>query len=759
MQPDPRPAERWRRWFPNQAILRAFAIGLILGALLGLAVALIPLPPTARAAAQLILAAAMTAWLAMRLRQRDRQLALLGTHGRNPILWLDDAGRIRGASEACGALFDIPPAALIGQTFATLCHPDDAAALCGLLAMRPAPTGPLEPLLRLRGADGSWLAAELTLAEDPGGGLICALRDVSRWQQAVAAARASERDYALIAEQAGDMIVRVRPDRTRAYVSPAANEVLGYSAAALYDMDFTQIVHPEDRARVGAAFTALVHHGGQTTCRFRMEHRTRGWIWVESRWTGLATGQPNQECDQGHDVVAIVRDISARVAAEESSAYLARHDPLTGLANRALFAERTEAALTHALILDPPPDPPLALPTGVCAVLCLDLDLFKSVNDTLGHAAGDALLCEVARRLSACARQTDTVARLGGDEFAILLPGAERVKDAAALAGRVLVALAEPVMLEGRAASISASVGIALAPEHGADYDTLLRRADAALYRAKARGRGQWQLFAPALEHHRRARDRTVTELRQAVGSGAFVLHYLPTVALDTGRFTGFEALLRWDHPERGLLRPGTFLRLAEETGLIAPIGALVLRQAAEDAARWPCALPVAVNFSAAQLRTRGLATSVLRTLAAAGLAPERLEIEITEPILTDDDRGAMAELHRLRAAGVRLALDDFGSGHGALRYLRRVPVDRIKLDRSFVQDLSTNRTTREIARAMASLAQGLGIVAAAEGVETAEQRDLLHTAGYDEAQGFLFSRPVPAAAVAALLAPALVAA
>ena len=711
------------------------ALGAIAGlaVLIGLAAASAPLAPAGRAAALLLAAATLIAWLGWRLHLRDRELARHDVTGPEPVLPLDRSGHIRDAARP---VFGIPPRHLTGRPLASLFQPDETPRLAALLAAGPGAPALTAAPFHLRLQDGSLRPVDVLVSADrAGGGLLCRLRDVSAWQDAVTEARAHAQTYALIAAQAGDMIVRVRPDRTRAYVSPSAEAVLGYRAETLRDMDFAEITHPDDRDRVATAFGTLVRHGGQTTCRFRMLHRDRGWISVESRWTAQEAEQPGQ----GREVVAIVRDISARVAAEERTAFLARHDPLTGLANRTLFAERAERALAQ----------------GGAAVLCVDLDLFKSVNDSLGHAAGDALLCQVAGRLSGCARQTDTVARLGGDEFAILLPGAERAADAAGLAQRILTALAAPMVLDGHKVVASASLGISLAPADGADYDTLLRRADAALYQAKARGRGQWQVFEPALERRRLARDRTLTALREAVARDDFTLRYLPSLSLADRKVTGVEALLRWNHPERGLIRPGQFLPLAEEAGLMAPLAALTLARAAAEAARWPEGVGIAVNFAAAQLRPPDLAGRVLAALDVAGLGPERLEIEITGPTLAAEDGDILVELHRLRAAGVRVALDDFGAGHGGLGALRHVTVDRIKLDRGLISELTTSRAAREIARATAGLALGLGAIAAAEGVETAAQAELLGELGFTEAQGFLFSRPVPAEAVPALLAAA----
>ena len=672
--------------------------------------------------------------------------ALLAENGRDVTVRVDAEGSLLFVSAAMLPVLGYRSKALVGGPLVRLCHPADAAAFAGLLAAVPPSSGPLGTLFRLRHAEGHYVPIELTLAAIARGETVCVLRDATRWQTMIAEARRSERNYQLIATHAGDMIVRVRPDRTRAYVSPSAFNVLGYIPEELRNLDFTAAAHPEDQAWVATAYNDFVRTGGQTTVRFRLRHKTRGFIWVEAIWTT----QPPEPPDRTGDVVGIVRDVSERVAAERRIAFLARHDPLTRLPNRTLLEERTADATAR-----------LAR-GGLVAMLCLDLDLFKSINDFLGHAVGDALLCEVAERIAASVRPGDTVARLGGDEFAVLHTGLDRVEDAGRLASRLLSTLAVPFAFEGQVMPVSASLGIAIAPMDGSDYPTLLRRADAALYRAKADGRGRFAFFEPEMEARRVARDRMVLELRQALARGEFRVHYMPIVALATERITGFEALLRWQHPDRGLLEPDTFIAHAEETGLIAPIGAWVLGQACADAARWPEHIAVAVNLSAAQLRDGILAHGATAALAAAGLCPRRLVLEITESVLFDESETAVAELHVLRAIGVKVALDDFGAGHSSFRHLRRFPFDRIKLDRSFIRDIPAEADALAIVRAVGGLGRNLGITTVATGVETAAQRDLLRAEGYLEAQGFRYGRPGDLDSLRTLLAgdePAAIAA
>ena len=386
------------------------------------------------------------------------------------------------------------------------------------------------------------------------------------------------------------------------------------------------------------------------------------------------------------------------------------------------------------------------------AVLCLDLDRFKPVNDTLGHPVGDALLRAVAARLLACVREGDTAARLGGDEFAVLQAGAGQPEAAGALARRLVEALSAPYEVLGHQVVVGASVGVALAPGDGRDPDELLKRADMALYRAKADGRGTFRSFEPGMDARLQARRLLELDLRKALAAGELELHYQPLVDLRTGAVSALEALLRWRHPARGLVPPGEFVPLAEEIGLIVPVGGWVLRRACADAAGWPGGVRVAVNLSAAQFRGRELVAAVVGALAAAGLAPARLELEITETVLLRDGEATLATLRELRALGVRIAMDDFGTGYSSLGYLRSFPFDKIKIDRCFVRDLGASADCEAIVRAVTGLGGSLGIATTAEGVETEEQLERLRAEGCDEAQGFHLGRPMPAADVRALL-------
>ncbi len=396
-------------------------------------------------------------------------------------------------------------------------------------------------------------------------------------------------------------------------------------------------------------------------------------------------------------------------------------------------------------------------------MLWLDLDRFKHVNDTLGHPAGDALLRAVAARVDAATRARGrgdagtTIARLGGDEFAIALPvedGPAGRDDAAALAARLVAVLDEPFEIEGHQVAAGASVGIALAPEDGDCPDRLLKAADLALYRAKAEGRGTFRAFEPEMGRHAQARRAMETDLRRALAAGEFEVHYQPLVDLRTDRVSGFEALLRWNHPERGRVPPAEFVPVAEELGLIAPIGDWVLKTACAEAAAWPAHLKVAVNLSPAQFKSRTLVASVAEALSASGLPPGRLELEVTETVLLECSDGNADQLHRLRALGARIAMDDFGTGCSSLSHVRSFPFDKIKIDRSFVRDLEGDGGggCAAIIRAVAGLGASLGVCTTAEGVETAAQLAFVRAEGCTEVQGYHFSPPRPAAEVRAML-------
>lgn len=430
--------------------------------------------------------------------------------------------------------------------------------------------------------------------------------------------------------------------------------------------------------------------------------------------------------------VAVHEDVTEKRKSDTRVATIARQDALTELSNRRHFREEIERRL---LEIDQ---------IGAFCVLWIDLDHFKEVNDTHGHPTGDALLKMVAGRLGATAREDDFVARLGGDEFAIILPGSPSLRAAAALSNRLIKSLSQCFEIGGQIISIGASVGVVRAPDHGSDADILLKHADIALYQAKSQGRGNCVIYQPEFETHMRQRRQLETDLRQAMSNGELSLNYQPIVDLREGRVSSCEALLRWKHPERGFVSPAQFIPIAEETGLITAFGAWVLKEACRAAVTWPGHVRVSVNLSAAQVREGGIREAVVRALDESGLDASRLELEVTETLLLQDDAKTLDILHRLQAIGLTIALDDFGTGYASLSYLRNFPFDRVKIDQSFVRDLPLKPHCQAIVRAVVLLARMLGMATVAEGVETEEHLTQVRDAGCSEVQGYVLARPVP---------------
>jgi diguanylate cyclase (GGDEF)-like protein len=432
--------------------------------------------------------------------------------------------------------------------------------------------------------------------------------------------------------------------------------------------------------------------------------------------------------------VTTLEDITERRRAEEQITHLAHYDALTDLPNRALFHERLKQQLDRIA------------PGEQLAVFYIDIDEFKSVNDTLGHLIGDQLLKSVALNLGRCVGATDFVARLGGDEFAIVQTAIRDPDEVTGLAMRVLDAIREPYECLGHQVTTDASIGIALAPQHGADLDQILKNADLAMYAAKSAGRRTYRFFEPEMDARVRSRRTLEMDLRQAISEGALEVHYQPCVSLRNSRITGCEALLRWRHPERGMISPAEFIPIAEESGLINQLGEWVLTTACAEATTWPDHIKLAVNVSPVQFRSGTLALKIVSALAASGLAASRLELEITEAVLIRDDETALAILHQLRAIGVGIALDDFGTGYSSLSYLQRFPFDKIKIDRCFVNDLADPGGSSCIVQAVVNIAAARHITTTAEGVETQQQMELLRALGCAEMQGYLFSAAKPAA-------------
>jgi diguanylate cyclase (GGDEF)-like protein/PAS domain S-box-containing protein len=463
--------------------------------------------------------------------------------------------------------------------------------------------------------------------------------------------------------------------------------------------------------------------------------RTDG-VAMHRRADGVAIDVSTFSSELNHDgrpsVLLACVDVTERRRSEARLAHMARHDALTNLPNRVLFREQVEIRLT-----------PLTRGEGF-AVLLFDLDNFKGVNDTFGHSMGDLLLQQTAQRIQSCLAPYDIAARLGGDEFAVIHGGPDALQTIIPLVERIVAELKRPFVLDNQVVQIGASVGVARAPEHGADPERLLKSADLALYATKARGRGAYCFFEPEMDEHLQARRRLELDLRAALLKGELEVHYQPLIDIARNEMCGCEALLRWKHPTRGYVPPSEFVPIAEESGLIGPIGQFVLMRACEDAARWPNDLKVAVNLSPAQFRSTSILDAVMQALASSGLPASRLDLEITEALLLERNDATLSALNGVRALGVGISMDDFGTGYSSLIYLRNFPFTKIKIDKSFVRGLSESADSQAIVRAILSLAVSLGLKVLAEGVETEDDLAYLREAGCHEAQGFYFSKARP---------------
>jgi diguanylate cyclase (GGDEF)-like protein len=642
---------------------------------------------------------------------------------RDGVVLVDGAGRIVTANSAAVEFFG-PAATLLapGQDFQAF------AAQAGLPPM-PSDMAVQEAAL----AGGTWLRIARTPTRE--GGFVAIFGDITALKRTTVRldAALSNMSQGLVMFDADN---RLSVANRRLYdlfdLPPHAGRPGITLGALLHAMAKSGLAKSGLAARGGqpdpvAAFKALVAAGQPATALFELAD-------------GRALSVSHQPM-AGGGWVATFADITARRRAEARIAYLARHDALTGLPNRTAFLERLEAAVAQA-----------GRGSG-CAVMLIDVDDFRALNLSRGSHGGDAVLKEVGQRLAALVRETDTLARLGADEFGIIQAGIERPEDAAQLARRLVQQLDRPVAVDGVAVAVGISCGIAVAPADGTGAHRLLRNADAALVRARRDGRGGFRFFEAVLDARVQQRQQLEVELRQALAQGAFELHYQPLVEVASGRVQGFEALARWHHPVRGIVAPSVFIPLAEQMGLIGAIGDWAIRAATQAASAWPAGLSVAVNVSPMQFASPRLVEVVGEALGESGLAPHRLELEVTESALLAESEPVQAMLHRLKAMGVRIALDDFGTGYSALAYLRSFPFDKIKIDQSFVRAMAGDAGTGAIVRAISALGRDLGMRVAAEGVETEAQLALLRQAACTDVQGFLFSHPVPEAEVAGVIA------
>jgi diguanylate cyclase (GGDEF)-like protein/PAS domain S-box-containing protein len=651
------------------------------------------------------------------------------------ITWSDETYRVFGLDP------NLP--APVGEAFLALIHPDDRAACETQAFARQAaagrrrydkPCADLRFRIVLPGGAVRWVHHESELVLDQNGAPV---RWIGTYKDVTEAHEAEESLKLVFEDNPGPMWLFDPETMKFLAVNEAAVALYGYDKEAFMKLTLLDIVPQRDRDAVEHAIRNNPAAGGSPSRVWQHVKADGTEIDVLTYWRRTMFGSwPAQ--------LVAVMDVTEQRKTEARMAHMAHHDALTGLPNRVLFHERLDEALLRVRRY-----------AEVLSILCLDLDKFKNINDTLGHPAGDKLLVAVAERLRTCLRDCDMAARFGGDEFAILQSGLAGPHEAGALAERIVALLSEPFDVEGQQAMIGTSVGIALAPADGETADQLLTSADIALYQAKEDGRRSFRYFEHGMDALLQARRTLELELRNALGAGELEVYYQPLVTLETNVISGFEALLRWHHPQRGMLYPAQFIPIAEETGLIVPIGEWVLRQACAEAVRWPNDLKVAVNLSPVQFKKSNFLQVVISTLATTGLPAAQLELEITESILLEESKTNLANLHRLRALGVGIAMDDFGTGYSSLSYLRAFPFDKIKIDRSFIAALGESADCQAIVRAITNLGSSLGIPTTAEGAETEKQLAWVREAGCTEMQGFLFSRPVPASEIAGLLSPA----
>ncbi|MDP9070035.1 MAG: EAL domain-containing protein [Actinomycetota bacterium] len=677
--------------------------------------------------------------------RHERRFRALIEHSSDLVSVIAPDGLVSFASPASLRLLGLPAEALVGQPPLQRIHPDDRHRAAGLLDMAWAGSGPAEPVeARVRHHDGAWrwfeLVADNLLEEPTVEGLVIHARDVTDRKAAELQVANSEARFRSLVQHASDLVMVVDELMCIAYLSPSVNRMLGYTVGELAGTSGLDLVHPDDTVAAARLIQRCSTDLTPPSMELRLRHADRSWRTLDFTMSDLR----HEPAVAG--IVLNARDVTERKTLESDLRHQALHDDLTGLANRTLFADR----VGHAL------DRRRGGPDHV-AVLFIDLDDFKTVNDGLGHVAGDSLLVAVASRLRDGLRDEDTAARLGGDEFAVLL---ERMADASEVldvADRLLVALGEPYRVDGHALHVGASIGIVIDEDRTATAATLLRDADVAMYLAKSRGKGGYEVFEHGMHAIVFERLELKGDLARGVERDEFRLLYQPIVDLTTGAWTEAEALVRWHHPARGVMAPDLFIPLAEETGLIVPIGNQVLQEACTQMRRWrhqeqPLDVSLSVNLSVRQLAHPGLVAQVANALERSGTDPRSLTLEITESLLMVDLDGNYLRLAELKELGVRLALDDFGTGYSSLGYLQRFPVDVLKIDRSLIDPLGRRRQQVDVVRAVIDLAHSQGLKTVAEGVERGEQLAVLQSLGCDAAQGFHFSRPVPSDVVEGLV-------
>jgi diguanylate cyclase (GGDEF)-like protein/PAS domain S-box-containing protein len=659
------------------------------------------------------------------------------------------AGKMEEASSRWQAITGLSPASPRGDSWTEAVHPDDLSAVQAAWAVSLPSGKPLDHEYRLRLADGSyrWFRSRAAPRRDDAGRIIKwygTLEDIHDGKLADLALQESEKRlrFALEAGKFGAWEVDFNTRRVTASDLCAFNFGLR-RGEDLSDYDrLIESVHPADRERRSQAIERALAAGEAYEVEYRniWPDGSIHWIRITGRGVYSEDGTPMRAVGLSLDITDQRRIEEERLRAEAKLLYLAHHDALTGVANRRLLNDRLSQALD------------LADPDNMAALLCIDLDNFRAANDALGHDTGDGLLRLAADRIGSCLRPTDTVARYVGNKFAVLRGGVTCPSEVDELAHQILQVLSEPTELNGHTVVLGGSIGIAFAPGDASRPERLLRNADTALYRAKTTSRGSYRHFESEMDMGLQARQALKLSLRDALEKQAFRLFFQPLIELSTGRLVSFEALLRWEHPTRGLLSPAEFIPLAEETGLIVGVGRWALTEACRAALSWPEAISVSVNLSVVQFNIGNLEADVVAALASTGLAANRLELEVTETLLLQDTSTNAATLLSLRRKGVRIVMDDFGTGYSSLSYLRTFAFDKVKIDKSLISGLPDRNGGDAIVQAIIGLCRNLRTETTAEGVETRAQLEFLKAQGCTQAQGYLFSPPVPASALEALL-------
>jgi diguanylate cyclase (GGDEF)-like protein/PAS domain S-box-containing protein len=657
------------------------------------------------------------------------------------VVIVDGDAVITFASRRAGRMLDVAPEDLIGQHVAKLVHPDDEAKALHAFAnvLRHEQTlGTLT--VRMRRSDGSlmWLECDaVNLLDDAAvAGVVISVRDVTERLESEAALTEARERFRAAFEFAPIGMALATLDGTLLEVNGSFARMLGYRPDQLEGHFAAEFTHPDDWSLGSRDYDGLERDAAGA---YRLEKR---YLRADGRimWASVSFSFVDQ-ADGSQLVIGQVEDVTQRKAIAERLEYSARHDELTGLCNRSQFMDRLDRALSK-----------LSAEGGRVGVMLLDLDRFKVVNDSLGHAAGDELLRVIAHRLQRGVRPVDTVARFGGDEFTVLMVDAPTDAEIAAQAERMRRLVADAVPLTDGDTYVSASIGIAVAERDGISGESIVQDADAAMYRAKERGRNRVERFDVTARASVVRRLRTGNDLHRALQRSEFRVEYQPVVSVAGGRVVGFEALARWEHPDRGMISPADFIDLAEETGLIVPIGSTIMRQAFDRVATWrrlrlpasAAQLQVSVNLSARQLGTSGLVNAVASAIQETGIDPDCVWLEITESALMTDTKTALVALRALRGIGVHLTVDDFGTGYSSLTYLQRFPVEGLKIDRSFVDGLGIESNDTTIVETLIRLGHSLGLSVVAEGLETPLQLEHLRRLGCDNAQGFLFGKPMP---------------